>query len=129
MNKLTQTGKRTSLAMLVTLLSVGLLADPAIAASQNADPLKVLMITGGGPWQDYATQKDQIEEGLLERLSNIEIKTDYEGEDTTTFESTDFKFSRHLEKDWAAEFDVVIYNHCNLQVKDEAYTSRLTARI
>ena len=87
------------------------------AAAQNTDPLKILMITGGGPWHDYATQKDQIREGLLERLSNIEITTDYEGADTLTMESTDFQFSRHLEEDWAAEFDVVIYNHCNLNFR------------
>jgi len=115
------------LLSILALISLGGLTQ--YAAAQTAEPLRILQITGGGPWHDYATQKDQIEEGLLERLSNIEITTDYEGEDTTTFESTDFKFSRHLEKDWAAEFDVVIYNHCNLQVKDEAYTSRLTARI
>jgi uncharacterized protein len=42
-------------------------------------------------------------------------------------ESTDFKFSRHLEDDWAAEFDVVIYNHCNLQVKDEDYVKGIVA--
>ena len=95
--------------------------------AQNTDPLKVLMITGGGPWHDYATQKDQIRDGLLERLSNVEITTDYEGADTLTMASTDFYFSRHLEEDWAAEFDVVIYNHCNLQVKDGAYVKGIIA--
>jgi hypothetical protein len=94
---------------------------PQLVTAQDADPLKILMITGGGPWHDYATQKDQIENGLLERLSNIEITTDYEGADTLTMESTDFHFSRHLKDDWAEDFDVVIYNHCNLQVKDESY--------
>jgi type 1 glutamine amidotransferase len=100
---------------------------PQYAGAQNTDPLKILMITGGGPWHDYATQKDQIEEGLSERLSNIEITTDYEGRDTNKMELTDFHFSRHLKDDWAAEFDVVIYNHCNLQVKDEAYVKRIIA--
>ena len=76
--------------------------------AQNADPLQILMITGGGPWHDYATQKEQIRSGLLERLSNIEITIDYEGADALTMESTDFHFSRHLQEDWAAEFDVVI---------------------
>jgi len=103
----------------LTLILFGSLLQ--YAGAQNTDPLKILMITGGGPWHDYATQKDQIKDGLLERLSNIEITTDYEGADTLTMESTDFHFSRHLEEDWAAEFDVVIYNQCNLQVKDEAY--------
>lgn len=100
---------------------------PQFVAAQDSDPLKILMITGGGPWHDYATQKQQIEEGLLERLSNIEITTDYEGADTLTMASTDFHFSRHLEDDWAADFDVVIYNHCNLQVKDEDYVKGIIA--
>jgi type 1 glutamine amidotransferase len=101
---------------------------PQLAGAQDTAPLKILMTTGGGPWHDYATQKDQIRDGLLERLSNIEITTDYEGADTLTMESTDFYFSRHLEDDWAEEFDVVIYNHCNLQVKDEAYVKGIIAQ-
>lgn len=87
----------------------------------ESDPIKILMITGGGPWHNYDVQKEQIKEGLMERLTNFELTIDFEGEDTKTMESTDFFFSRHLEEDWAADFDVVIYNHCNLQVKDEGY--------
>jgi type 1 glutamine amidotransferase len=113
------------LLSVLALISTGSFVQ--YAEAQDTDPLKILMITGGGPWHDYATQKDQIREGLLERLSNIEITTDYEGGDTVTMESTDFHFSRHLKKDWAAEFDVVIYNHCNLQVKDEAYVKGIIA--
>ena len=116
--------KKTLLSILTLILSGSL---PQFAAAQNTDALKILMTTGGGPWHDYATQKDQIRDGLLERLSNVEITTDYEGADTITMESTDFFFSRHLEDDWAEEFDVVIYNHCNLQVKDEAYVKGIIA--
>ena len=116
--------KKILLSILTLVFSGSLLQ---YAGAQNTDPLRILMITGGGPWHDYATQKDQIEEGLLERLSNIEITTDYEGADTLTMESTDFHFSRHLEDNWAAEFDVVIYNHCNLQVKDGAYVRGIIA--
>ncbi len=116
--------KKILLSVLAVILSGGV---PQFAGAQDADPLRILQITGGGPWHDYATQKDQIAEGLLERLSNIEVTTDYEGADTVTMESTDFFFSRHLEDDWAEEFDVVIYNQCNLQVKDEAYVKGIIA--
>ena len=95
-----------------------------VAFAQTDGPLKILMVTGGGPWHDYATQKDQIRNGLLDRLANIEITTDYEGENTLTMASTDFYFSRHLQENWAADFDVVIYNHCNLQLK-----MRITSRV
>lgn len=117
-------GKQLLLSVLAVFLSGSL---TQFAGAQSTDPLKILMTTGGGPWHDYATQKDQIRDGLLERLSNIEITTDYEGGDTLTMESTDFFFSRHLKDDWAEEFDVVIYNQCNLQVKDEAYVKGIIA--
>ena len=119
MSKILNKTSLLSISAFLALILSGSLSQ--FAAAQDADPLKILMITGGGPWHDYATQKDQIEAGLLERLSNIDITTDYEGADTLTMESTDFHFSRHLQDDWAADFDVVIYNHCNLQVKDESY--------
>ncbi len=116
--------KKILLSILTLILSGSLVQ---FAAAQDTDPLRILMTTGGGPWHDYETQKDQIREGLMERLSNIEITTDYEGGDTVTMESTDFFFSRHLQDDWAEEFDVVIYNHCNLQVKDEDYVKGIIA--
>ena len=113
--------------LLSTLTAICAACLPLCAGAQSSDPLRILQITGGGPWHDYATQKDQIENGLRERLSNIEITTDYEGADTLTMESTDFFFSRHLEEDWAEDFDVVIYNHCNLQVKDAGYVEGIVA--
>lgn len=119
------TFKKISLSILVLILSGSL---PLYAGAQDGEPLKILLTTGGGPWHDYATQKDQIREGLLERLSNIEITTDFEGRDTNTMESTDFFFSRHLKDDWAKDFDLVIYNHCNLQVKDESYVKGIIAQ-
>tara|TARA_B100001057_G_scaffold227214_1_gene227594 strand:- start:399 stop:1967 length:1569 start_codon:yes stop_codon:yes gene_type:complete len=110
------------LALLVSSsLSQFARAHNHMADDHQADPLRILMTTGGGPWHDYGTQKDQIKNGLLERLSNIEIVVDYEGADTLTMESTDFEFSRHANEDWAADFDAVIYNQCNLQIKDEGY--------
>lgn len=117
--------KKMHLSGLALILSCSL---AQFAAAQDSEPLRILQLTGGGPWHDYATQKDQIAEGLLERLSNIEITTDYEGGDTVTMESTDFHFSRHSEEDWAADFDLVIYNQCNLQVKDESYVKGIIAQ-
>jgi uncharacterized protein len=105
---------------LITTVEAACLSSETDLIVEN-DPIKILMITGGGPWHNYDVQKEQIKDGLMERLSNFELTIDFEGEDTNTMASTDFYFSRHLEEDWAADFDVVIYNHCNLQVKDESY--------
>ena len=85
------------------------------ATLQDTDPLKVLMITGGGPWHDYEVQKRDIERGLLERLSNFELTIDHEGG-----EERNFTFSRHANTDWAREFDLVIYNQCNFYDGEDA---------
>jgi len=47
--------KRILLFVFTLILSGGLMQ---FTVAQSADPLKILMITGGGPWHDYATQKD-----------------------------------------------------------------------
>lgn len=120
--------KKLNIRMLLSVLTLVVSGSlPQLAGAEDADPLRILQITGGGPWHDYATQKDQINDGLMERLANVEITTDYEGGDTVTMESTDFFFSRHLQEDWAADFDVVIYNQCNLQVKDADYVKDIVA--
>ncbi|MEQ9021758.1 MAG: hypothetical protein RLN82_03250, partial [Pseudomonadales bacterium] len=69
MNSMIKIFRKIPLSIFALVFSASL---PLYAGAQNADPLKILMITGGGPWHDYETQKDQIREGLLERLSNIE---------------------------------------------------------
>ncbi|MEX1269181.1 MAG: family 16 glycoside hydrolase [Balneolaceae bacterium] len=115
--------KLTSYALLTFLITCWI-NEPVLSNhldENDSEVLNILMITGGGPWHNYDVQKDQIYDGLMERLSNIDITIDYEGGDTNTMASTDFFFSRHLQEDWAADFDLVIYNHCNLQVKDEDY--------
>ena len=44
-----------------------------VAFAQGDGPLKILMVTGGGPWHDYATQKDQITNGLLDPWSSQSV--------------------------------------------------------
>jgi type 1 glutamine amidotransferase len=121
MNKFTHTGKRTSLAILVAWFSVGFLADPA--ASQNTDPLEVLMITGGGPFHDYYTQKRQLEEGLTDRIGNIKFTIDHnEGEGK---QDMAFKFESQLTDEWARRFDLVLYNNCNLDMGDAEHVKQV----
>jgi hypothetical protein len=95
------------------------IVDKALA-QQNTEPIKALMITGGGPFHDYYTQKEQLRDGLIERIGNIEITIDHEGG-----ESMDFKFSRQLDDEWAKVFDVVIYNNCNLDMGDAAQVEKI----
>ena len=107
-----RTLQRHLLLAFALLLAVGWIGQD-VTAQQEADPIDALMITGGGPWHDYYTQKKQIKQGLIDRIGNINITIDHEGG-----ESTDFKFSRHKNDEWAEKFDVVVYNQCNLFLKD-----------
>ena len=87
MNKFAHMEKDTARAIMVALLSVGFVAHHGIAASQSDDPIEVLMITGGGPFHDYYTQKRQLEEGLTDRIGNIVFTIDHnEGESKTGYE-------------------------------------------
>ena len=61
MSKFRRTGKGGSLTNLAALFALGLLAQPDTAVAQNVEPLKVLMVIGGGPFHDYYTQKRQLE--------------------------------------------------------------------
>ena len=101
MNQFAHTRKRTTRAILVALFSVGFLAHHGIAASQDADPLEVLMIIGGGPFHDYYVQKIQLEEGLTDRIGNIEFTIDHnEGESE---QDMAFKFESLLTDEWARQ--------------------------
>ena len=123
MNKFSHAGKRTTRTILVALLSVGFLVGHDIAASQNADPLEVLMITGGGPFHDYYTQKRQLEDGLTDRIGNIVFTIDHnEGESKQDMQ---FKHESLLNDEWAQQFDLVLYNNCNLDMGDAEHVEQI----
>ena len=123
MNKFAHTGRKTTRAILVALFSVGFLAHHGIAASQNTDPLEVLMITGGGPFHDYYTQKRQLEEGLTDRIGNIVFTIDHnEGESK---QDMAFKHETLLNDEWAQQFDLVLYNNCNLDMGDAEHVEQI----
>jgi uncharacterized protein len=113
--------EKTLLSGFALLLFLFYLPIAALAA-ENDDPLKILMITGGGPWHDYEVQKKQLEDGLKERIANIEITIDHE---PLVGDATDIKFERHENTDWAKEFDLVIYNQCHLDINDTEYVDRI----
>jgi hypothetical protein len=114
--------KIKSVTLIIAAILLCLSYVPENAWAQDTEPIKALMITGGGPFHDYYTQKKQLKEGLIDRIGNIEITVDHEGG-----ESMDFKFSRQLDDEWAKEFDVVIYNNCNLDMGDAVQVDKIMA--
>ncbi len=112
-------------AALVSLLSANFLADQGTATAQDADPLKVLLIIGGGPFHDYYTQKRQLEKGLTDRIGNLELTIDHN--EGAGKQDMAFKFESLLTDDWARNFDVVVYNNCNLDMGDPRHVENIMA--
>ena len=88
------------------------------AAAQSNAPLRVLYITGGG-YHDYAAQKDIIAKGLSERL-NARVTIDDEAG-----KNSGFRVSRHKDPNWLRDFDVVVYNICFADVKDNEWSEAI----
>jgi len=118
MTRFTHSATWTALAILMAVFPASF-----SAAQQSAEPLKVLMIIGGGPFHDYYTQKRQLEEGLTDRIGNIEFTIDHnEGEGK---QDMAFKFESQLTDEWARQFDVVLYNNCNLDMGDAEHVAQI----
>lgn len=74
-----------------------------ILAEEPAQPIRALLVTGGG-WHDFQAQKKIISEGISERI-NAEWTIDHEAGKRNDFEPTRFQ-----DEDWIQPFDVVVYS-------------------
>ena len=98
---------------LVGLVLVAGLALPAAGAEKlySGDPIKVLLVTGGGA-HDYATQATIVPELIKAR-----------GDFTVTVIGPDWNAAKEALKkeDWAAGYDVVVYNMCDARCADKEF--------
>lgn len=125
MKKTKRTAKQPTFAHVLALVSVILVVERVRATPEGSDALEVLMITGGGPFHDYYTQKRQLEQGLTDRIGNINITIDhYEGKGK---QDMAFKFESLLSDDWARDYDLVLYNNCNLDMGDAEHVDKIMA--
>lgn len=100
---------------LVLLVGVALTARPV---STEREPIRVLMITGGG-WHDYPAQQEILSGGLSQRV-DVEFTIDFEaGEETSVM------IARQENTEWAEEFDLVLYNMCFTGVTDQEWVNRI----
>src|SRR5687768_8835145 len=88
------------------------------AAAQQQAPLRILLITGGG-YHDYVAQKDILARGITERVNATITIDDEAGKDSG------FRVSRHRNPDWLRGFDLVVYNICFADVKDNAWSEAI----
>ena len=80
----------------------------------HVDPIKVLFITGGGPYHDYYTQLRQLTEGLKDRIGDIEFTIEHN--EGANKRDMFFKFDSLQTDEFLKNNDLVLYNSCNLHV-------------
>ena len=96
------------------VLTAAMLNTP-VAARQ---PLRILLITGGG-YHDYEAQKAILTNGLGQRL-NAEFTIDHSaGKDNA------HRVERHNDPNWLRGYDLVIYNICFADVRDNAWSEAI----
>lgn len=87
--------------------------EKAAESAEAESTIRALYITGGG-WHDYAAQQTIVTDGLAERLA-----IEWEIDDSAGGRS-DVVIERFKEDDWAAGYDVVVYNICQPKMSDRA---------
>ena len=105
-----------SLARLLPAAALAALVS-APAAAQTA-PLRVLLLTGGG-YHDYPAQKEILAKGITDRINARVTIDDEAGRNSAA------RISRHNNPDWLKDVDVVVYNICFADVKDNAWSEAI----
>lgn len=110
--------RRSIFSVLALLLAVLVGGAPSIHPASEPDPIKALLITGGG-FHDFEAQERILTEGISERAA-VEWTIDHKAG-----EETDVKISRHETTEWADEFDVVVYNMSFSHVTDADWIEQI----
>ncbi len=105
-----------ALASLLAVPSLGNAQD----GSQQAAPLKVLLVAGGC-CHDYATQTKLLKAGIEQRINAV-VTVVY-----NPSKGTDTKFEIYESDDWAEGYDVVVHDECSAAVTEKPYVSRILA--
>lgn len=104
---------------LVRMLPVAVLAIVTVSpVAAQAPPLRVLLLTGGG-YHDYPAQKEILAKGLTDRISARVTIDDEAGRNSAA------RISRHNDPDWLKDVDVVVYNVCFADVRDNAWSEAI----
>jgi uncharacterized protein len=102
-------------AILTSLTTLALAS--ALSAQTAQQPLRILMLTGGG-YHDYANQKNILSKGISER-----VPATFTIDDAGV--KNDVKMARHNTPGWSRNFDLVLYNICFADVKDNAWSEAI----
>ncbi len=89
-------------------------------SAEDAQPLKVLVVTGGC-CHDYPFQTKALQEAAKARNVSVEWTVVNEGGNGTSA-----KIDLYKNADWAKGFDVVVHNECFAATTDEDYIRSIT---
>lgn len=102
-------------SLLLIVLSLGGCAG---APTQPAEPLRILLITGGG-WHNFQAQEPLLIDGLNQRIDNIQWTVVHEGN-----KQPDHLTSVLKQDNWTADYDLVIHNTGFGRVKDSDFVKQ-----
>ncbi len=105
------------------LLAVVLFASASAALA--AEPLKILMITGGC-CHDYENQKKILSEGIAAR-ANVKFDIVHEGPGPGDPKAREHMISVYHKKDWAKGYDLILHNECFGFVTNVAFVEGIAA--
>ena len=94
-------------------------------AALAAEPLKVLMITGGC-CHDYENQKKILSEGIAAR-AKVKFDIVHEGPGPNDPTAREHMISVYKNKDWAKGYDLILHNECFGFVTNVAFVEGITA--
>ncbi len=115
---------RYGLLLLPVCAFLGLLgAGNAAPRADKAKPIRVLLVTGG-PYHDYAKQKDILSEGITAR-AKVEVTVSYDPTHDTSEQGKKHLNPAFEKPDWAKGFDIVIHDECCSGVTDGAIIERI----
>jgi uncharacterized protein len=83
------------------------------------DPIRVLLVTGGG-WHDFEAQEPLLTQGLSKRIPGIEWTIVHEGD-----KQADHRISVMQEDAWAADYDLVVHNTSFGMLKDGDFVAHM----
>ena len=102
------------------LFSFVALAGVSVRADERpAQPIKALMIAGGG-FHDYSMQKDIIANGISAR-AHVQWTIFYENGDTA------HQLGIYSKPDFGKGYDVIVHNECYADVTDPAFVAKVLA--
>ncbi|TCO86757.1 trehalose utilization protein [Chthoniobacter flavus] len=106
---------------LVPTLALSVLTLAAVASSQAAEPIKVLLVTGGC-CHDYAKQKDILKAGIEKRANakvDIIFTADFPMGANGKPDATKPNLPIYGHPDYAKGYDVVIHDECSAGISDQ----------